>query len=130
MNSTAKPPRPRWHVRFPWRLLFGAALFVTLLASAGLVYQAAASAWDLRRHRAPGQMVDIGGHRLHLHCLGHGGPAVILESGLGSDSTAWALAPPEVAKFTKVCAYDRAGYAWSDPGPLPRTAPFLLGAPL
>ncbi len=95
---------------------------MTLLASAGLVYQAAASAWDLRRHRAPGQMVDIGGYRLHLHCLGHGGPAVILESGLGSDSTAWALVQPELAKFTRVCAYDRAGYAWSDPGPLPRTS--------
>jgi pimeloyl-ACP methyl ester carboxylesterase len=92
------------------------------VAAAGLAYQAAASAWDLRRHRAPGQMVDSGGHRLHLYCLGEGAPVVVLESGLGEDSTTWALVQPEVAKITKVCAYDRAGYAWSDPGPLPRTS--------
>ncbi|MCC6390529.1 MAG: alpha/beta hydrolase [Bryobacterales bacterium] len=100
----------------------GGLLLIALLASAGLVYQAAASARDLRRHRAPGQMVDVGGHRLHLHCIGEGAPVVVLESGLGEDSTIWALVQPEVAKFSKVCAYDRAGYAWSDPGPLPRTS--------
>lgn len=68
----------------------------------------------------PGKLIDIGGYRLHLLCSGEGGPTVILESGLGAYSVDWGLVQPQVAKFTKVCSYDRAGYAWSDKGPEPR----------
>jgi pimeloyl-ACP methyl ester carboxylesterase len=68
----------------------------------------------------PGKLIDIGGHRLHLLCSGEGEPTVILESGLGGYSVDWGLVQPQVAKFTKVCSYDRASYAWSDPGPEPR----------
>lgn len=64
----------------------------------------------------PGEMVDIGGRRLHLLCKGSGSPAVIVESGGGGFSVEWALVQPEIAKKTRICAYDRAGYAWSDRG--------------
>lgn len=66
---------------------------------------------------APGRLVDIGGRRLHMNCTGTGSPTVIAESGSGAFSIDWALVQPEVAKFTRFCSYDRAGYAWSDPGP-------------
>src|SRR5437588_7135201 len=69
----------------------------------------------------PGRLVDVGGHRLHLHCTGAGSPVVVLESGFEEFSTDWALVQNPVAQFTRVCSYDRAGYAWSDPGPMPRT---------
>lgn len=69
---------------------------------------------------APGTYISVGTHRLHLDCQGSGAPTVVLDSGLGGSSLDWALVQPEVAAFTRVCAYDRAGYAWSDPGPLPR----------
>lgn len=65
----------------------------------------------------PGQLVDIGGRRLHLNCTGKGIPTIVAESGLGAFSTDWALVQPEVSKFTRFCSYDRAGYAWSDNGP-------------
>ena len=65
----------------------------------------------------PGKLVDVGGRKLHLYCTGNGSPAVILEAGAGSFSVDWALAQPEIAKTTRVCSYDRAGYGWSDPGP-------------
>jgi len=65
----------------------------------------------------PGRLVDVGGRKLHLYCTGKGGPTVILEAGAGSFSIDWALVQPEVAKTTRVCSYDRAGYGWSDPGP-------------
>lgn len=68
-----------------------------------------------------GALVDIGGRRLHIHCSGEGSPAVIVENGGGSFSFDWALVQPELAKSTRVCTYDRAGYAWSDPGPKPIT---------
>lgn len=68
-----------------------------------------------------GTLVDIGGQRLHVDCTGEGSPAVILESGTGDFSVIWALVQPKVATFTRVCSYDRGGYAWSDPGTRPRT---------
>ncbi len=64
-----------------------------------------------------GKLVNVGGRKLHLYCTGEGHPTVVLESGAGSFSVDWALVQPEVAKMTRVCSYDRAGYGWSDPGP-------------
>src|SRR5215471_4332469 len=65
-----------------------------------------------------GQMIDIGGRRIHLNCSGSGAPAVIVENGGGGFSVEWALVQPEVAKQTRICTYERAGYAWSDRGPV------------
>ncbi len=64
-----------------------------------------------------GQFVDLGGRRLHFSRSGAGSPAVVVENGTGGFSVEWALVQPEVAKFTEICTYDRAGYAWSDRGP-------------
>jgi pimeloyl-ACP methyl ester carboxylesterase len=70
---------------------------------------------------APGRLVDLGGHRLHVNCTGDGAPVVVVENGLGDFSSDWILVQSRVEKFTRICTYDRAGYAWSDPGPMPRT---------
>jgi len=71
----------------------------------------------------PGQLVDIGGYRLHLNCVGRSGkgPAVVLIAGSGDFSFDWSLVQPGVSHYACVCSYDRAGLAWSDPGPTPRT---------
>ena len=69
----------------------------------------------------PGRLTDLGGYRLHMNVSGAGGPAVVLIAGAGDHSFDWALVQPAVSKFTRVCSYDRAGFAWSDPGPTPRT---------
>ncbi len=66
--------------------------------------------------RAPmaGQLVDVGGHRLHIECIGSGSPTVVLESGAAESSFYWARIAPVVATTTKVCVYDRAGRGWSE----------------
>ncbi|HET6204156.1 MAG TPA: alpha/beta hydrolase [Planctomycetota bacterium] len=69
----------------------------------------------------PGRLVDVDGRRMHLHALGEGSPVVVFEAGAGACSLDWALVQPEVARFTATCSYDRAGFAWSEPGPTPRT---------
>jgi pimeloyl-ACP methyl ester carboxylesterase len=69
----------------------------------------------------PGTLVDIGGYRLHIYCQGTGDPAVVMLAGGGDFSFDWSLVQPGVARFTRACAYDRAGLAWSDLGPTPRT---------
>ena len=69
-----------------------------------------------------GQLVDVGGYRLQLACLGDGGPTVVMEAAIGETGLLWSLVQPAVAKLTRACVYDRAGYGWSDPSPEPRTA--------
>jgi len=72
----------------------------------------------------PGKLVDVGGWRLHLNCTGEvraSQPTVILEAGVGDFSVEWSLVQSGVAKFARVCSYDRAGDGWSDLGPHPRT---------
>ena len=68
-----------------------------------------------------GKLVDLSGHKLHVNCTGRGAPTVVVENGLGDFSFDWALVQSRVAAFTRICTYDRGGYAWSDPGPKPRT---------
>jgi pimeloyl-ACP methyl ester carboxylesterase len=72
----------------------------------------------------PGRLIDVGGWRLHLNCTGEPRPShaiVILEAGAGDFSVDWSLVQPGVARFARVCSYDRAGSGWSELGPQPRT---------
>lgn len=80
--------------------------------------------WLSRRRRVPpppGILVDVGGHRLHLDCRGEGRPTVVFDAALGASSVSWSRVQPAVAEFTRACTYDRAGFGWSEAGPLPRT---------
>ena len=94
------------------------------LAMAGIIFQLVTTKRDQRKlDRAPGEMVSVGNHKLHIRCMGEGSPTVILESGAPATSIEWsAWVQPEVAKATRVCAYDRAGLGWSEAGPTPRDA--------
>jgi pimeloyl-ACP methyl ester carboxylesterase len=65
----------------------------------------------------PGQLVDIGGRRINLHCMGAGAPAVILMAGSSSWSPVWYKVQPVIAQETRVCAFDRAGFGFSDQAP-------------
>ncbi len=69
----------------------------------------------------PGKLVNLGDHKLHVYCTGRGRPTVVVENGLGDFSFDWTLVQSRVSRFTRICSYDRGGYAWSDPGPKPRT---------
>ena len=89
----------------------------------GIFYQAVSEALDRRRHPPQGELVDLGGFRLHLNCIGQGTPTVVMDAGGGAPSITWGLVPSEIAKFTRVCTYDRAGLGWSDPNSrIPRTS--------
>lgn len=90
--------------------------FLVALPLTGASYELAMASGDLARYPAPGRLVDVGGYRLHIHCLGQGGPTVVLSSGAGGYSTEWSLVQPVLAQTGRVCAYDRAGLGWSDPG--------------
>ena len=95
---------------------------VIALALAGASYQAITARADAQRFPEPGRRVDVGGYSLKLNCTGAGSPTVILESGFGDVLPEWESVQDGIAKFARVCSYDRAGYGGSDPGPMPRTS--------
>jgi pimeloyl-ACP methyl ester carboxylesterase len=66
-------------------------------------------------------LFDVGGYRLYLRCTGQGSPTVVMDASLGADSTTWSQVEPLLARYTRVCVYDRAGLGRSDPAPVPRT---------
>jgi len=104
--------------------LLKVAAALCLAGTAGYALEQAIESRNRRRFPPPGQLVDVGGFRLHLRREGErcpGRPAVILESGIGAWSIYWQAFLPQIAAFTHVCAYDRAGSGWSDPGPQPRS---------
>jgi pimeloyl-ACP methyl ester carboxylesterase len=108
--------------RWTKRVFIALGVLLLIAALSGATYQWLATRKELAATPPPGRLVDIGGYRLHLWCTGDGAPAVILDAGLGGTSTGWGFVQPEVARFTRVCSYDRAGMGYSDPGPSPRTA--------
>lgn len=84
---------------------------------AGWVYETLTELGDRRRQPPPGQRYPMDGHRLHIDCRGErqpDQPVVVLEAGMGNCSFDWRRVQPELAKGARVCAYDRAGYGWSD----------------
>ncbi|TME14638.1 MAG: alpha/beta hydrolase, partial [Chloroflexi bacterium] len=93
---------------------------VLAFAAIGGGYQTVASSVDRASAAMPGQLIDVGGHRLYLHCTGSGSPTVVLQSGAGESSAYWGWIAPAVARDTRVCVYDRAGRGFSEPAPSPQ----------
>jgi pimeloyl-ACP methyl ester carboxylesterase len=108
----------RWTGKAPLWLVVA----LVVLAVIGAIYQAIATERDERAYPPPGHLVNVGGYSLHINCVGEGSPTVILESALGAMSAHWVRVQQVVAETTRVCAYDRAGMGWSEPGPEPRDA--------
>jgi pimeloyl-ACP methyl ester carboxylesterase len=107
--------------RFIKRTFIWLSVFVFVLAASGMMYQTASAETDRRNFPAPGDLIDVGGFKMHISCMGEGSPTVILETLSGGTSSYWGWAQPEVAKTTRVCVYDRAGRGWSEPDPEPIT---------
>ena len=97
-------------------------LAVLMVASVGGGYEPVRESLDARAYPMPGQLVDVGGHRLHLHCTGSGSPTVVLEPGQGGASSDLGWVAPAAARDSRVCVYDRAGRGWSDPPDGPQDA--------
>ncbi len=120
-NAKASSSKSRGRGCLNW--LTRALVSIVVLALVGATYETMAEAADVKAYPPPGEMVDVGGYRLHINCVGTGSPTVVIDAGAGDWSTSWnAHVQPELAKTTRVCTYDRAGLGWSETGPLPRDA--------
>ena len=124
-NSSVKTSK-RW-VRFQekrglFHFLDWFFVCVLIVLFLGVLYQAVGTRWDRKGFPAPGRLVDVGGHRLHLLESGSGDATIVLEAGLMSTMLSWSNLQRELAQSYRVVSYDRAGLGWSDLGPMPRTA--------
>ena len=104
------------------RWLLYPVVAILALASVGGIYETVGEALDERTYTMPGELVDVGDHRLHVHCTGTGSPTVVLEPGAGDFAATLGWIAPVVAKDTRVCVYDRAGRGWSEPADSPQDA--------
>lgn len=100
---------------------------IEMLAAAGLLLAAtaaqAAEPVPMATYAKPAELVALpDGRKINLFCLGSGAPTVVLDAGWGSGISAWSKVQPAIAETTRVCAFDRPGMGFSDPGPLPRDA--------
>ncbi len=111
--------RRQLHSRSGRRLIYP-VLATLALASIGGAYETVREAADAKAYPMPGQLVDVGGHRLHLNCTGSGAPTVVLQPGAGDMSSVLGWITPAVARNTRVCVYDRAGRGWSEPADAPQ----------
>ena len=73
-----------------------------------------------------GHLINVGGHRIQLDCRGNGSPTVVMDSGLNMTMDSWGRVPSDVAGFTRVCTYNRAGLGFSDAEPRPRTSKAIV----
>jgi len=120
MNNVAPLPAPaQSRLR---RIVVGLLALVFLLAIAGVIYENIFEARDRRFNPMAGSRFDVGGFKMHIDCMGEGSPTVVLDSGLGDTYLSWLKVQPQVAKFTRVCSYDRAGLGYSDSSSQPRTS--------
>lgn len=111
---------------FIWfkRGLLSLLALTIILPLTGVAFQSVATRIDERKYLAAGQLTNIGGYMLHIHCRGQGSPTIVMEAGLGGTFLDWSRVQPELANTTRVCAYDRAGLGWSEGNPAsePRTS--------
>lgn len=105
-------------------LWVGATVLVAVIATT--VLQALSSHLSLLDNPPPGRLVELNGRQVHVLCYGEGSPTVILEAGLPGGSLAWMSVLPKIAEVTRVCAYDRPGYGWSQATTSPRTAETIV----
>jgi len=104
------------------RIVVGLLGVVLMLVLGGFLYENISEARDSRFNAMPGRLVDVGGLKMHIDCTGEGSPTVILDSGLGDSYVSWRKVQPQIAKFVRVCSYDRAGLGYSEISPRPRTS--------
>ncbi len=104
------------------RLLSLLVVAVGVTVCTGTAAPAVLTPGEIAPYLHPQRLVDVGGHTLNLYCAGHGSPSVILDAGEGETMFTWRKVQPAIAKFTRVCSFDRAGMGFSSSGPLPRDA--------
>ncbi len=104
------------------RIVLLPLIVISVVVAGSAAYNATVLCWFRAHNHPPGETYMVDGHKMHMVCMGSGSPTIVLDAGLGNDALIWGGIQPELAKTTRVCAYDRAGFGWSEARPAPRDA--------
>jgi pimeloyl-ACP methyl ester carboxylesterase len=121
-SSAAKIPKGKRYFRVAFRIVLILLTMIFVMSVIGIGFQSVSTETDIRRYPPPGELIDIGGYRLHIYCTGEGNPTIVLDSGAAGPGLMWSLVQNELAKSNRVCSYDRAGLGWSDKSTTTRTS--------
>ena len=103
------------------KFLIGLLILLILLLAYGLIHEAILRKNYRSEYPAPGEIITIDNHDIHLNCVGEGSPTVVFEADLDQyGSMSWDPVQKEISKLTRACSYDRAGILWSEAGSRPR----------
>lgn len=122
--------RLRWLRRksYPpwWKITEGTILSLVVLAAVAVAGNSGLDAIAHFENDPPGKMYLVDGHRMRIDCTGRGSPTIVLDAGHGNDGLIWGGVQPVLARTSRTCSYDRAGFGWSDPVPPPRDADHIV----
>lgn len=119
--SLAANVSAKWRRATEKIVLSAVVLFAVAVAGCSS-FNAAARLWFRAHNPPPGEIYAVDGYKMHMYCTGSGSPTIVLDAGLGNDASIWAGVQRTLAKTTRVYAYDRAGFGWSEARPAPRDA--------
>jgi pimeloyl-ACP methyl ester carboxylesterase len=111
----------RWR-RIAERIVLSLVILVSAFVAGSASFNAVSLSWFRAHNPPPGDFYKVDGKTMHIYCTGAGSPTILLDAGLGNDALIWGGVQGELAKTTRVCAYDRAGFGWSEARPAPRDA--------
>jgi hypothetical protein len=117
MTATEKKSKGAGCLRWLGFVALGFLILLVAVGTVTAINQAISSAREAKALKPVDQMVNVNGIQMRLDCRSKGSPIVVLEAGAQSSSRVWAWIQDDLAKFTRVCSYDRAGYGWSDSVP-------------
>lgn len=103
---------PSWR-KVTERIVLSLVALIAVIVAGNSEFDAIVS----RANNPPGAMYRVNGHKMRIDCTGSGSPTIVLDAGLGNDGLIWSRVQPVLAKTTRVCSYDRAGFGWSEPQP-------------
>lgn len=97
------------------------ALVLALIGVSGVTFEEIGRNRDRQRYDQIGESVNVGGRTMNISCLGQGRTSVVFDTYGHQSGYSWIAVQHELAKYTRACWYDRAGYGWSELRPALRT---------
>lgn len=104
------------------RCLIVILVLIIIVLGSGIIYEAVSESQDLNNYPAPGKIINVDGHNMHIYSEGQGPETVVFASGWGIECPYAEYSPiyTKLSQHTRIVVYDRPGYGWSEVSDTPR----------
>lgn len=89
---------------------------ILLIIIAGIIYERIGLYSDSKKYSAPGKIVQVNGHDMHVFAKGNGNSTVVFVSGFGTPSPYVDFYPlyNDISKYARIAVCERPGYGYSE----------------